>query len=100
MQQARDRNSSVTMDVSVPYFVPLALGSAYFRNAQLAEAEREYKTAIEINPASGETHNNLAVIYLNTNRLDDAAKEITLAEKSGYTVNPGLKDELKQKMGK
>jgi tetratricopeptide (TPR) repeat protein len=100
MQQARQRNTSLTMEISVPYFVPLALGSAYFRNSQFVDAVREYRAAIEANPSSGETHNNLAVIYLTADRLDEAAKEIALAEKSGYKVNPGLKDELKQKMGK
>src|SRR6185503_11058412 len=94
LQQARDRSVNVTVDATVPYFVPMALGAAYFRSGQFADAEREYKTAIDANPASGETHSNLAVLYLMTNRIDQAEQEIKLAEKSGYQVNPGLKDEI------
>jgi tetratricopeptide (TPR) repeat protein len=97
LEQARDRSINVTMDATVPYFVPMALGAAYFRSSQFADAEREYKVALAANAASGETHSNLAVLYLVTNRLDQAEQEVKLAEKSGYQVNPGLKDEIKNK---
>jgi tetratricopeptide (TPR) repeat protein len=94
LQQARDRNENVTIEASVPFFVPMALGAAYFRTSQFAEAEREYMAAIESNPASGETHNNLAVLYLMTNRIDLAEKEVAKAEETGFKVNPGLKDDI------
>ena len=100
MREAKQQNQSLTIEISVPYFVPLALGSAYFRSERFEEAEREYKTALDANPKSGETHNNLAVLYMLTARLGDAQEEIVLAEKAGYKVSPNLKDELKQKMGK
>jgi tetratricopeptide (TPR) repeat protein len=100
LQDARDRSDTAPIDTSVPYFVPMALGSAYFRSGQFADAEREYKAAIDSNPASGETHSNLAVLYLMTDRVQQAEAEVTLAEKSGYKVNPGLKDDIKKKRGR
>jgi tetratricopeptide (TPR) repeat protein len=100
LEQARQRNVTPVLKPQVPFFVSLSLGAAYFRAEKFADAEREYKAAIDENPASGETHSNLAVLYMTTGRLDEAATEIAAAEKTGYRVNPGLKDELKQKMGK
>jgi tetratricopeptide (TPR) repeat protein len=94
LEQVRDRNQNVTIDTSVPFFVPLALGAAYFRSGKLEDAEREYKTAIEANSASGETHNNLAVLYMTTGRLEEATSEVKLAEKTGFRVNPQFKQDL------
>jgi tetratricopeptide (TPR) repeat protein len=100
MEQARQRHLDTPIDASVPYFVPMALGAAYFRSGQAAEAEREYKTALDANPGSGETHSNLAVLYLTTDRLDQAAREIKLAEDTGFKVNSNLKDDIsKRKRG-
>ena len=97
LQQAKDRNDHIEINASVPYFVPMALGAAYFRNNQFADAEREYNAAIQANPASGETHNNLAVLYLMTNRIDLAEKEVAKAEETGFKVNPGLKDDIRNR---
>lgn len=83
-----------------PAEVSLALGSAYFRNGDRARAEEEWKTATEINPRLGEAHNNLAVIYMMTNRLDLAEQEIKAAEKAGFRVNPQLKQDVKNKKGR
>jgi tetratricopeptide (TPR) repeat protein len=98
LQQARDRNISSSIDMSAaPFFVPLALGAAYFRNGQFADAEREYKEAVAANAASGETHNNLAVLYLTTGRYDEAEAEVRAAEKVGFKVNENLKGDIKQR---
>jgi len=97
LEQARDRATSFTMDSSVPYFVPMALGAAYFRSGQFADAEREYKEAIAANAASGETHNNLAVLYLTTGRYDEAESAVRAAEKVGFKVNENLKSDIKKK---
>jgi Tfp pilus assembly protein PilF len=97
LQQAKDRNDNMTLDTKVPYYVPMALGSAYFRNNQFAEAEKEYKEAIDANPDSGETHNNLAVLYLLTGRYEQAQSEVDRAEKTGFKVNPSLKEDIKGK---
>jgi tetratricopeptide (TPR) repeat protein len=83
----------------VPSAVSLALGSAYFRTGELGDAEREYNAAIRVNPKFGEAHNNLAVVYMMTNRLVEAEREVKLAEAAGYPVAQGLKDEIKKKKG-
>jgi tetratricopeptide (TPR) repeat protein len=46
IQDYISRGNNVTVGNSVPAFVSVALGSAYFRTQQWAEAEREYKAAI------------------------------------------------------
>ena len=97
LMQARDRNQNVTMDATVPYFVPMALGAAYFRSGKIGDAEREFKAAIDANPASGETHNNLAVLYMTIGRLEESIHEVTLAEKTGFKVNPQFKQDLEAK---
>ncbi len=83
-----------------PAEVSLALGSAYFRNGNLGDAEREYKAAIAVNPKLGEAHNNLAVVYLLTDRASLAGDEIKVAEKAGFHVNPGLKQQVKEAAGR
>jgi tetratricopeptide (TPR) repeat protein len=83
----------------VPSAVSLALGSAYFRTGELGDAEREYNAAIKVTPKFGEAHNNLAVVYMMTNRLVEAEQEVKLAEAAGYPVAQGLKDEIKRKKG-
>jgi tetratricopeptide (TPR) repeat protein len=97
LEFARDRNQNIMLDTSVPFYVPLSLGAAYFRSNKFEDAEREFKAAIEANSKSGEAHSNLAVLYMTVGRLDEAAAEITLAEKTGFKVNPGLKDDLAAK---
>jgi Flp pilus assembly protein TadD len=80
-----------------PAEVSLALGSAYFRNGDRDRAESEWKAAIEVNPRLGEAHNNLAVVYMMTGRLELAEQEIKAAENAGYRVNPQLKRDLKSR---
>ena len=85
----------------IPAGLSHALGSAYFRTNDLQSAEREYLEAVKVNPDFGEVHNNLAVVYMLTNRLQRAEEEIALAEKAGFAVNPQLKEDLKKrKMGR
>lgn len=80
----------------MPAEFPLALGSAYFRQQKLVEAEAEYMEATRLNPKLGAAHNNLAVIYLMTGRPVDAESAIKRAEKSGFPVNAHLKDDIKK----
>ena len=80
---------------TIPAFVLTALGSAYFRNNAFADAEREWRLALVADPNIGEVHNNLAVVLMLTGRYDDAEREISLAEKAGFRVSDGLKQELK-----
>jgi tetratricopeptide (TPR) repeat protein len=89
------------MPLEAPYEPPaevlLALGSAFFRNGERDDAETQWKAAIDVNPKLGEAHNNLAVIYMQTERYDLSEREITLAEKSGFQVNSQFKDDLKKR---
>lgn len=77
-----------------PAEFPLALGSAYFRQGLLPDAEREYKEAVRLNKKLGPAHNNLAVIYLLTGRLAEAEDAVRQAEAAGFAVNPRFKDDL------
>jgi len=79
-----------------PAFVLLALGSAYFRNGELAPAEKEWEAAIAADPKYGEAHNNLAVVYMMTRRKKEAEDAVRAAEKSGFRVNPQLKEDIKR----
>ena len=92
----RNRRKGAPGTTAIPAEVSVSLGSAYFRQGKLAEAEKEWKTAEDANPKLGEPHNNLAALYLMTSRLDDAEKEVKLAEKAGYPVHPRLKDDIKK----
>jgi len=84
----------------LPPGLPLALGSAYFRNGQLPEAEKEYRAAVEIQPTLGEPRNNLAVVLLLTGRAPEASEQLKLAEKYGFKVAPGLKQDIETALAK
>jgi Tfp pilus assembly protein PilF len=92
-------NRNATGSVPVPAGVSLAIGSAYFRLNKVADAEREYKAAIETDPDLGEAHSNLAVVYLVTGRPAEAKSEIDAAERAGFKVNPQLKADIKKAGG-
>jgi tetratricopeptide (TPR) repeat protein len=94
VQENLDRGRNVDIDLAVPAFISLALGSAHFRAQHFDDAEREFKAAIRADHTVGEAHNNLAVLYMLTGRLTDAQSEIQLAEKNGFEVNRDLKREL------
>jgi tetratricopeptide (TPR) repeat protein len=98
LKEARHRQA--TNEEPTPAWLSLGLGSAYFRTNALADAEREYKNAIIVNPKLGEAHNNLAVVYLMTNRASEASAELTAAEKAGFTVNPQLKEDVRAALKK
>jgi tetratricopeptide (TPR) repeat protein len=90
LQENIRRNQGLTIDASVPGWVSLSLGSAYFRSNRLTDAEREYKAAVETDPRLGEAHNNLAVVYLETGRYNEAWASLQAAKKAGTKVNPQL----------
>jgi tetratricopeptide (TPR) repeat protein len=79
-----------------PTWISVALGGAYFRTGAMAEAEREYRLAVKVDPKLGEAHNNLAVICMLTGRYAEAQLEVAAAEKSGVRVNPQFKEDLKK----
>ena len=73
----------------------LALGSAYFRQEKLADAEIEWKAAVEANRKLGQAYNNLAVVYMMTGRKTEAEEAVRAAEHAGFSVNPGLKNDIR-----
>lgn len=97
LKEALDRGVSNGIDATVPSYVSLALGSAYFRAGKLADAEREYKAAIAVDPKAGEAHSNLAVVYMETGRFADAERSVAAAEKAGFKVHPQLKQDIKDR---
>ena len=97
IQEFITRGNNVTITSGVPAWVSLSLGSAYFRAGKLPEAETEYKAAIASDPRSGEAHSNLAVVYLETERFNDALAEINAAKKIGFKVNPELEKVIREK---
>jgi tetratricopeptide (TPR) repeat protein len=84
----------------IPPFILTALGSAYFRSGAFADAEREWRRAVAVDPDIGEVHNNLAVVCMLTGRYAEAEQELGLAEKAGFKVNPQLKADLNKHRGK
>ena len=99
LKEARARRTT-SGDEPTPAWLSLALGSAYFRSDKSADAEREYKNAIDVNPRFGEAHSNLAVLYLMSGRATEAQTEIEAAEKAGFKVNPQLKADVKNALKK
>jgi tetratricopeptide (TPR) repeat protein len=98
MQSLEHTRASIDGPFQPPAEVLLALGSALYHNNQIEQAEFEWTAAIQVNPRLGEAHNNLAVLYMHTGRLQAAAEELRLAERNGARVNPQLKKDLKQAM--
>jgi tetratricopeptide (TPR) repeat protein len=92
--QRLQRVERIGSTLELPAGLSLALGSAYFRSGQLKDAEREYRAAIDVQPKLGEPRNNLAVVLLMTGRAADASAQVKLAEKSGFKVPPGLKQDI------
>jgi tetratricopeptide (TPR) repeat protein len=83
--------------VQVPAELMLALGSAHYRAGQTAEAEAAYVAAVKADAKLGAAHNNLAVIYMLTGRLEEAAEAVRRAEKAGLKVSPAFKDDLERR---
>ena len=53
---------------------------------------------IAVEPKSGATLNNLAVLYLQTGRYKEADDAVKAAEKAGFKVHPQLKQDIKAKL--
>lgn len=83
----------------VPPEVYVGLGSAYFRQNNLKDAEAAYGKAVAGNKKLGAAHNNLAVIYMLSGRFPEANASIKAAEQAGFRVDPRLKADLKSREG-
>jgi tetratricopeptide (TPR) repeat protein len=90
----RMRGTKVGERITIPAEVSLALGSAYFRNGALPEAEREWAAAVAVNARLGEAQNNLAVLYMMTGRKTEAENAVRAAERANFRVNPQLKRDI------
>ena len=88
------RGNNMTIESSVPAWVSLSLGSAYFRSGRTKDAEQEYKNAIAADSKAGEAHSNLAVVYFETGRYEEASAAIKAAKKTGFKINPQLEKEI------
>lgn len=99
-RQIEDAERELTPERAVPAYVSLSLGSAYFRAGRLADAEQAYRATIAADPKVGEAHSNLAVVYLETGRYDEAERAVKAAEKAGMRVNPELKAEIARRKQK
>ncbi len=53
------------------------LGDLYYRQADLAQAERVYRAILKVKPDDRETHNRLGGIYAAQDRIVDAIREFT-----------------------
>jgi tetratricopeptide (TPR) repeat protein len=80
----------------IPAELSLALGSAYFKNNQTEDAEREWLAATTNNPKLGEAHNNLAALYAMTGRKQEAEQAVRAAERARFHVDPRLKEDIKR----
>lgn len=99
VQESITRGNDVSISQStVPSWVSLALGSAYFRSGKMPDAEREYKAAIAADTKAGEAHSNLAVVYLETGRITEADAALRAAKKAGFKVNPQLEQAIKERI--
>ena len=97
VQESLQRGGSVTIEGTVPPWVSLSLGSAFFRATKLADAEREYKATIAADSKAGEAHNNLAVVFLETGRYAEAEASIKEAKKAGFRVQLALEHEIAER---
>lgn len=66
----------------------LNLGAAYMAADRLAEAERELRRALDLNPAERMVHNNLGIVYARQGRVDAAEAEF----RAELALNPGYAD--------
>jgi tetratricopeptide (TPR) repeat protein len=97
LQENIRRGGDMTIENTVPAWLTLSLGSAYFRAGRLQDAEREYKATVAVDSNSGEAYNNLAVVYLETGRYSEAEEALTSARKAGFRVHPQLEQEIKNR---
>ena len=96
LREASKQAEESKQSPQLPAGLSLALGSAYFRTGRLADAEREYRAAIEAEPKLGEPRINLAVILLITGHPAEAKEQLNLAKKSGFKPPAGLEADIEK----
>ena len=99
IRQLEDQKGRGASDhVDLPPQISMALGSAFFRQNKLPDAQREWEAAVKVKPDFGEAQANLAVIYMMAGQFDESKAAIAKAEKAGYKVNPKLKEDLEARL--
>ena len=69
-------------------------GNALFRLQRSEEALADWETCVAQAPEFPLVYNNLAIIYMQQQRFDEAWNSVGKAEELGVTVNPNLKADL------
>lgn len=100
LQSERDAGPATGKPSPVPSFVSLTLGSAYFHVDRLADAEREFRAALAVEPKFGEALSNLALVCLLTGRAEEAQSYVRAAEEAKFTINPELKRRIREALQK
>jgi tetratricopeptide (TPR) repeat protein len=95
-QLERDRGIRPSIAAAPPE-LGFALGSAQLLAGRVEDAERSLLGVVEDWPEFGPAHNNLAVIYMRTNRLPEARAALEQAAETGFEVHPGLRRDIKKK---
>ncbi len=73
--------------------VPMIYGIYLHKRTNMAEAERQYKHALDLAPDFAEAHYNLGLLYVDWKRFDDALTQAHEAYRLGYPL-PGLREKL------
>lgn len=76
--------------------VRLIFGVYLANSDRLADAENEYRKAVELQPDYAEAHYNLGLLYLKTGDIDRALSAARKAYELGYPL-PGLRRSLENK---
>jgi len=74
--------------------------SAYFRSGSDGRCRARVRRNAEGRPEDWRGAQHLAVVFMLTGRYPQAEAEIKAAEKSGFRVNPQLKQDLKKASGR
>ncbi len=93
-RQESTKSPDAKSDVRIPPELFFLIGNANARLGRLEEARLNWETCTGLDPAFAPVHNNLAVLYLQTGRLDDAQEHVVRAEQLGVAVNPQFKRDL------
>src|SRR4030067_2200561 len=65
-------------------------GNVYYKKKEYKLAEKYYNKALKIAPDNGDVHNNLAWVYIDTGKYEDAGREAEKAvriKRSPYYLN-------------
>ncbi len=75
-------------------------GNIYFKMKKFQEAHNQYQEAIAIDPAHGDSYNNLAALYFQVKQYEKAMNYLNQAEENGAKVNPEFKKAVLKALGK